>query len=553
MFSRLSSKRTQARNSAPRAVKRTSSAPSRHNLFEPLETRQLLAASAGLVNSNHVLRVEGTTNPDNILVEMVNKARPKTTKRVPHFHVRIADKLGRVAVDRFFDAAGINQLDVFAGDGADLVNTRTTKVRNVVHLGSGDDFATTGSGSDVISGEAGNDNIDGRTGNDRLFGNQGIDRLAGVSGEDVLSGGTDNDQLNVLFNFASYIQNRGRSIAPSNEYDGGANGTDTLNLKLDMGRFIGKAVLPAVAQVQKITRNLQPLVDFYDREVPFIKEIVQTFAGAEVDPRLGDATFGDVLDQDGSLRTVVNLIKDVNRLDINAQGGTIGLGSYRVSSQGVELVGEFTPSATFTQLNETLGQAGFSLPALVDADTWGRMTLGQDVSLFTWTLPSTSVHFESPDLKVTVPVTIPGAPIPPIPVEIGVKMDATLEAHGTIGMDTTGLRNGDMMSSFFVTDDTGASVTMHVNPFVKPNLGIDLGPIHVNIASATIAGSIGGTVGISLTDPSGNDHRVHLSEMGQNPNPFKLSPSISYAVSIAAETSVGNFGPLELARGSFNL
>jgi hypothetical protein len=197
---------------APSSSRRRNSA---NSIFEPLETRQLMAANA--LVSGGVLRVDGTDSADRILVEAVTRtiATSEVGSRVPganpngtviqahQFHVKITDAAGVVRtapnglpLDTYFDRDGITRIDVYAAAGSDNVDTHATSVSNKVYLGSGLDVANTGFANDSVYGEAGNDSATLGTGNDYFSGGTGNDSALGGAGNDRLYGNNDRDELN---------------------------------------------------------------------------------------------------------------------------------------------------------------------------------------------------------------------------------------------------------------------------------------------------------------------------------------------------------------------
>src|SRR5262245_38958143 len=139
-------------------------------MFEPLETRQMMAANIAVING--VLRIDGTDSADKISVEAtldlatVNGGLLGGTQTfIPRYHVKVTDADGVVRnapdgtpLERAFLRSGISRIDVYAGGGSDTVATGSTAVNNTVYCGSGFlDDVTTGAGNDVVYGEGGLD------------------------------------------------------------------------------------------------------------------------------------------------------------------------------------------------------------------------------------------------------------------------------------------------------------------------------------------------------------------------------------------------------------
>jgi Ca2+-binding RTX toxin-like protein len=112
-----------------------------------------------------------------------------------------------------FAAAEVLSIEIFAGEGNDLIDAAAALVpayalggagRDSIIGGSASDTLTGGGGNDTLAGNAsddrlsghgGHDFLDGGEGHDRLYGDDGDDRLLGTGGVDRLWGGLGNDRL----------------------------------------------------------------------------------------------------------------------------------------------------------------------------------------------------------------------------------------------------------------------------------------------------------------------------------------------------------------------
>lgn len=130
-------------------------------MFQPLESRQLLAAS--LVNG--VLTVDGTAGADHIGLD------PRTTTSL---RVEIGTR------KQFFDLRQITRIVVNGLGGNDVIEVNQ---RNPIAIGV------------EIHGGAGNDYIKGSNATDRLFGEGGNDIIEGKGGNDFIDGGAGRDLL----------------------------------------------------------------------------------------------------------------------------------------------------------------------------------------------------------------------------------------------------------------------------------------------------------------------------------------------------------------------
>lgn len=119
------------------------------------------------------------------------------------------------SVEKRFDLAGVESLDIQLFDGHDKLDSGTAvgMPNQRIDAGPGNDTILAGSGHDLISGLAGhdllvgnggNDTINGGDGNDSIqsgsgrnfaYGDAGNDRLVGSGGRDVFDGGADSDRV----------------------------------------------------------------------------------------------------------------------------------------------------------------------------------------------------------------------------------------------------------------------------------------------------------------------------------------------------------------------
>lgn len=150
------------------------------NHFESLEGRRLLAAAVLSGNAApYTLMVTGTGGSD-VVVAAVRGTR-----------LRVAVN----GVIQQFRASAVSQIQIQAGDGADVVDISGVSIPAYVNGDTGNDLIKGGAGNDTLTGGAGKDTLYGNGGNDRLNGNGGNDVLYGGDGNDVLYAGAGVDRL----------------------------------------------------------------------------------------------------------------------------------------------------------------------------------------------------------------------------------------------------------------------------------------------------------------------------------------------------------------------
>lgn len=129
--------------------------------------------------ANNILTVQGTSENDSISASV--SAGILSVKRASRTQT--------------FDASLVGRIEVYAGDGDDLVDLSGVNIRSYVDGNLGNDHIIGGSNSDTLSGGASKDLIEGGPGDDRLNGYGGNDTLVGQDGNDRLYGGNQNDSL----------------------------------------------------------------------------------------------------------------------------------------------------------------------------------------------------------------------------------------------------------------------------------------------------------------------------------------------------------------------
>jgi cyclophilin family peptidyl-prolyl cis-trans isomerase len=164
-----------------------------HAVVEGNLGARLIFDATAIVNevgsiANGVLTINGTSNSDVIGV----------SSKLGMFNVNVN------GVIKKFSPAGVERIELFAGDGDDSVSIGGGVPRAYIDAGAGNDAIFGGNGNDTLTGGAGkntlhggpgNDRINGSGGHDFIFGEDGDDRLYGNGGDDVLDGGGGVDRL----------------------------------------------------------------------------------------------------------------------------------------------------------------------------------------------------------------------------------------------------------------------------------------------------------------------------------------------------------------------
>lgn len=231
---------------------------------EWLESRRLLAASAVLSANTGMLRVEGTSKSDRIILRTVQFATEQQGEHDPRAQVTREALQLEVKVNNqpfYFDPAAINRVKIFSFKGSDFIASQDVDRREVlrevqheddsytrrvaftgpisipmdVFASTGDDTVIGGNGRDNLGGEDGNDLLIGGNNDDSLFGGTGADELVGANGDDSCVGGSGND---VIFG------NRGNDTLLGNDGNDtlrGDVGTDVLSGNSGADKLYGEA------------------------------------------------------------------------------------------------------------------------------------------------------------------------------------------------------------------------------------------------------------------------------------------------------------------------
>jgi hypothetical protein len=200
----------------PRNGVSTRTAGNAPSLFEPLETRRLLAADPGgtaAVNAG-VLEVTGTRKADEIHVDLNATSG------------QIDVSINGAATGSFNPADLTGGIHVNSGGGNDTVAIGSTvTLATVIRGGKGNDSLAGGGGADDLDGEAGRDSCDGGAGDDTVHGGAGGDNVSGGGDDDTVRGDAGGDTV--------------RGGDGADDLDGGA-GSDDLDGEAGDDRVTGE-------------------------------------------------------------------------------------------------------------------------------------------------------------------------------------------------------------------------------------------------------------------------------------------------------------------------
>jgi hypothetical protein len=303
------------------------------------------------------------------------------------------------------------------------------------------------------------------------------------------------------------------------------------NVQLDLGSFFGGFVAPIVTNMQKVTKPLEPLADFLMAPIPALSNLSEQF-------NQGPVTVANLFPSDSqTIEDFAAAIHAINGLNpANLANGVVDLGSFTItdpratdangdsSAAGIltdaartDVVSQISSvsagAASFFNAIGTFGNSqGFQFPMLENPAKIFGLFLGQNTTLFTFTLPPFNL---STQFTESIPI---------IPF---VNADASgviqISAGATFGFDTTGFHTGNILDGFFI-QNAQVGVTGGVG------FGLSVGvPV---LATANLDCVVSATVNLNLVDSNGS-RTVYGSELASGN--FKLNLSGSVTATLVAD------------------
>ena len=244
---------------------------------------------------------------------------------------------------------------------------------------------------------------------------------------------------------------------------------DFEQVELDLGSFIEDFLAPVLAEVQKFTSPLQPVIDIVQAPVPGVSELAELIGEDPVTLlTLFEAINGNDLT---AIETLLDAITFANSIPTSTAGiEPIAIGSFGVDLDRIlqtELPANqkrqllvFDPATVTTDLASAISSAalpqgfkdqfaqnviadpeassaddpGFTFPAFQDLSQVFSLLVGEDVTL---------VRFASGPLKAELGFSQTFGPIAvgPIPLSVVVSGSASIEGRFAVGYDTKGVRD----------------------------------------------------------------------------------------------------------------
>ncbi|HEV3340395.1 MAG TPA: hypothetical protein VG125_08560, partial [Pirellulales bacterium] len=299
------------------------------------------------------------------------------------------------------------------------------------------------------------------------------------------------------------------------------------DVQLEIGSFFSRLVAPAIAEVQKVTKPLQPVVDALQKPIPVLSDLSNLV-------HQGDVTLESLITKetgDDTLKTFDDAVNFLNNLVTVQSGESLNyyLGSFNINglngidprTQALNLatasitkaadkltvdLGNNHPIdvgdlAQFGPYHEAADQNGggplVRFPILEKPASAFGILLGQDVGLVTVDLVDHQT-FAEPKFSKFYPIFGP----------LGIQINGSLEckANFDFGYDTYGLLQKKPLEGFFVVSDKNYrdfdGTVRDDQAGLTFDAKLDAGPgINVVVASVNVTGGIEGKAALSLNSP----------------------------------------------------
>jgi hypothetical protein len=299
------------------------------------------------------------------------------------------------------------------------------------------------------------------------------------------------------------------------------------HVTLDLSSFL-RSLQPILRDVQNVTGQLQPVVDFLNSQVPVLSSLTgQNF------------TFGKLIDDvagtGNEVETLANFVNTINHLSVTLGNGVIDLGSFTVSDArpnagpgkiATEQPAHVSPGGLLGPLES----AGFDFPILDDPRKAFGLFFNQPTDIVTLQVPHVNV---SASFGQSYYVGAVG----PVPIFVHFGGNVGFQAGATIGYDTTGLRTGNLLDGFFVknglTDAGGNPAVVLVSAELDAGLGVGID----GVLSGKVSGYVQADGELSLQ--TGADGKYRPSQDGWKV--FHVSGTLTAGLRVEIDTFFHNF------------
>lgn len=307
------------------------------------------------------------------------------------------------------------------------------------------------------------------------------------------------------------------------------------NVRVDVGTFISKFVLPILKQIRKVTEPLDPLVKILAAPLPVISDLAgRPYTLVDLAELFGYVKPGTAK----FIKQVVEIVSLINDFNISSATLEIPIGSFTLVGGGETDPGTIqavapsnldlkqkiadiiasNPSQNTPEnqkaksfIERLSDKTNFSFPWLKNPAELFKLFVGKPVSL---------IEYRMPVLEFNFTFRVSYAIYPPLYVVFGGGIGAKIDL--TFGYDTLGLQKFfsskekdplDLLDGFYVKDlnDAGEDV-----PELTLSGSLTAGAeINLTVAQVGVQGGIFATVDFNLNDPD-QDGKVRIKEIIAN-------------------------------------
>jgi Ca2+-binding RTX toxin-like protein len=230
------------------------------------------------------------------------------------------------------------------------------------------------------------------------------------------------------------------------------------NVRLDMGSFFNSFANPVIANVAKVLKPFDPILEVLNTNIPGLDDIGIKINLLNLAKALGENNDFSLLEALSQFSSIISAVEQASTIAQNlGDSRYIHLGDFSINSNGQidntnfyginPLQQAADKGLGFFSDAKNIAGGGFSFSLLEQPTTAFNLLLGQDVDLFQFKLPGITSTFEHTE---TYPFVIPVGPVP-VPAFLKWGGFASINSPGlTFGYDTAGLRNQTPLQGFYV-------------------------------------------------------------------------------------------------------
>ncbi len=289
------------------------------------------------------------------------------------------------------------------------------------------------------------------------------------------------------------------------------------NVRVHVGDFFNKSILPVLTQVERVLSPLVPVANALTTPLPVISDLAGSpFTLLDLARQFGrveesSIAFIEAVKNVASLRSRIQTMLTQLPGQVN---GFLPLGNFTLdpaTAADSSKIGKLTPVTTAAANASIKDESGFSVAVLKNPSSFFKLMLGQDISLVTYDVPKLDLAF---DYRQFFPV------LGPIGVTLAGRVGAL--ADMAFGYDTKGLRQfreggyddpSLLLNGFYISDTASADGTGEDVPELQLFGGLEaFVTVDLAIAEFGGGGGLNARLNFDLNDPN-RDGRMHFQEI----------------------------------------